>query len=118
MANMGCGSEAHLDFEANIATQLPPVITRIDPSTAAPGDTVTIHGFGFSVVFVDNLILIDDAIVPAESYALNSADPAVAGEIEMLTVTIPSTTAAGTYNIALAVYSNTSNSSVTLTVTP
>ncbi len=112
-----CGDVAPSDvFEANVATGLPPTVTRVAPTTAAVGSTVTIFGYGFSVIPTDDIVLIGGVVVPASTYDV--ATPQAAGEIEQLTVVIPVDQPVGATTLGLVVYDEASNNDVALTITP
>lgn len=110
-----CGSGAS-SFESDVPTDTPPTITRIDPATGTSGQTVTIFGFGFSLVPQNNAILIGDTSVTAETYAL--VDPSLPDEIEQLTFVVPDGMSIGDHSITLVVGEYTSNSDILFSVTP
>lgn len=114
----GCGEgeTAAFEFDESVPLQLQPYVARITPTTAKTGDTITIVGFGYSVIPNQNAIVLDTATVAAESYAVA---PAPAGtELEQLTFQVPSTLAVGTYSVGVVVYDNSSNNEQTLTIIP
>ncbi|MBI4366569.1 MAG: IPT/TIG domain-containing protein [Deltaproteobacteria bacterium] len=114
----GCGSalppESELD--PTIATFLDPILTRAAPIAGRAGDTITLFGFGFSVEHPNNLVHIGGTITPATSYAL--VNPAIAGEIERLTFTVPAAATVGATTVFLSVFDRASNNSVAFTVLP
>lgn len=111
-----CGNQGLLDFDVNVATQIPPTVTRLSPSVARAGDLVTIFGMGFSMVAADNFILVGTSSAVASSYALVS--PPATGELETLTFTVPNAVATGVTSLLVSVYDNVSNGDILLTVTP
>lgn len=116
---IGCGSAADdrvEPFDASVATQVAPVVTRINPTFGRAGDIITIFGMGFSVIPEDNIVLLTSAAAPAFSYSL--ASPAGSGEVEQLTFAIPTNARAGITSVIVNVYDNSSNSDITLMVNP
>lgn len=116
---IGCGSAADdrvEPFDASVATQVAPVVTRISPTIGRAGDVITIFGVGFSVIPEDNIVLFASAAALALSY--NLASPAGSGEVEQLTFVIPTNATTGTTSVIVNVYDNSSNSDITLMVTP
>lgn len=113
---MGCGAENVSDFDASVATQSPPVIRRVNPTTGRDGDTVTIFGFGFSSAPALNIINVGTATTVATAYAL--VDPSANGEIESLTFTVPPGASVSTGGVFVTVGDWTSNSDIQFTVNP
>ena len=111
----GCGSSDSL-VNTDVVTDTPPVVSRITPTTGGAGDTVTIFGLGFSVVPQNNFISVGGAAAIAETYAL--VDPPLSSEIESLTLVIPDDAVAGDQPVTVTVGDFSSNSDVTITVTP
>jgi hypothetical protein len=111
---LSCGQSLST-FDASIATQTFPYINRVDPATGKAGDTITIYGFGFSVAAPNNVVSLGGSSTVAGAYTL-LATPA-AGEIESLTVTIPSGVTVGDTFVFITTFGNTSNANVTFTVT-
>lgn len=97
-----------------VPTSTPPIITRVDPATAAPGDTVTIFGFGFTSTAQLNFVFLDSAVILADSYEV-LATP-TEDEIEAITFTVPDDSADGDYSIMIEVYDNLSNTDKLLTI--
>jgi hypothetical protein len=112
LAFFACGSAT----ESPSVTADSPVVTRLSPTTATAGNTVTIIGYGFSVIPSDNIVVIGGSAIPATSYAL--VDPAVAGEIEQLTFTVPSGLTVGTDSLYILRSEAVSNTDVQLTISP
>lgn len=116
---VGCGSatdDLPGSFDASVATQVAPVVTRISPTIGRAGDIITIFGVGFSVIPEDNIVLLTSAATPAFSYTANNA--AGSGEVEQLAFVIPSNAKSGVTFVLVSVYGNSSNSDITLIVTP
>lgn len=111
-----CGNVDELVFDPQVATQLPPVISRVDPTHGRAGDSITILGFGFSLVPEENIVHCAGTTALADSYSL--VIPPVDGELEQLTFTIPATAATGVTTTFLSVYDNTSNADIAFTVDP
>lgn len=112
---VGCGSSGDL-FDATIPSQVNPIVTRIDPTSANAGDTVTIFGIGFSAVPELNVIVMGSATTSANNYSLL---PSPSGdEVESLTFVVPSGITPGTYPIYVVVVDNVSNTNVTITINP
>lgn len=112
-----CGSESDpFDFDPSVSTQALPYVNRVEPTSGQAGDTVTIFGFGFSVAPANNTINIGKRSAIAATYALK--DPPSTGEIETLTVTIPSGAETGAAPVFVTVFDWTSNSDIQLTVNP
>lgn len=112
-----CGSgEPVDDFDASVATQAPPLVTRINPNNGRAGDTITVFGLGFSIAPGNNIITVGGSSTAATAYAL--VNPPAAGEIESLTFTVPAGATAGATTIFVTVLDNTSNNNVPFTVNP
>lgn len=109
----GCGGSDEY-YDSTVPTQSYPVISRIAPATASAGDTVTLFGFGYSVVPEFNIISIEGVEVFADTYSLLS--PPVSGEVESLTFTVPAGLTAGAHNIFVIVCDNPSNTNLALTI--
>lgn len=104
------------NYPSDVPTDSPPIVSRVDPSAGAPGDSITIFGLGFSIAAPDNTVIIGGAAVAATSYRL--VDPPTSTEIEALTATVPTGAAVGTSSVVVVVDDQTSNADVTFTVTP
>lgn len=111
-----CGSSSGVGLPSDIPTNSTPVVSRIDPTSGKAGDSITIYGFGFSTSITNNIIIMGNAAVPADSY--NLVEPPVADEIEYLTATVPEDAEAGENSVEVLVYDNVSNADITFTVTP
>lgn len=111
----GCG-DAQSDVSNTAPTGVTPVVTRLDPTTATAGDTVTIFGAGFSVVPTANIIVIGNIAVAASTYAV--VDPPAAGEVEQLTFIVPTGLTTGADAVLVLVEDAVSNTNVQLTVNP
>ena len=112
-ASCGGGGSGYPD---DVPTQLPPTVASVEPTSGPVGTTITINGFGYSVAAPNDIVIIGDSAVSAESYAL--VNPPTATEIESLTATVPAGTPLGANSIVVVVYDNASNGDVTFTVTP
>ena len=111
----GCGSgNGATEIDASIATQSPPVVVRVNPTSGHAGDAVTIFGLGFSAQAGSNIVSIGATSTTASSYAL--VNPPAAGEIESLTFTVPSGAATGANSVFVTVFENTSNTNIQFTV--
>ena len=110
-----CGSSSS-QFEPDIPTDSPPIISRIEPTTGPAGTVITIYGFGFSYAAPINIISIGEAATPATSYRL--LDTPTSTEIEALEATLPDDVAVGESPVIVIVYENASNSDIIFTVTP
>lgn len=118
---IGCGSatdDSVEPFDASVATQVAPVVTRINPATGRAGDIITIFGVGFSVIPEDNIVLLTKAAAATSALSYNLASPAGSGEVEQLTFVIPTNATAGITAVIVNVYDNSSNSDITLLVNP
>ena len=110
----GCGSPSI--FADDIPTNAPPIVSRVDPTSGSPGDTITIFGFGFSLVPPNNIVVIGGTATPATDYTL--LDQPTATEIEALTVVVPDGAQAGESGVVVVVHDFSSNADVLFTVTP
>lgn len=108
-----CGSAD--EYDSSVPTQLAPYVNRVDPVNGKAGDVITIFGFGYSVVYSNDIVTIGGAAASASAY--NLLDGTTAGEIESLTVTVPAGVTVGTDSVFVTVFGNTSNANVTFTVT-
>ena len=115
IASCGSANETS-NVNASVATQLPPVIARVSPTSGRAGDSVTIFGFGFSSAAASNVINVGGQAVAASSYAL--LNPPAAGEIESLTFAVPSGATTGAGGIFVTVFELTSNADVQFIVNP
>jgi hypothetical protein len=114
-AVMSCGNAELRHFDERVVMQFPPTVTRVSPTSAKAGDTVTIVGIGFSVIPADNIIQVGSSVTVAQTYAL-TATPAE-GELEQITFTVPVDVGIGAASLALSIYDNTSNANIAVTVT-
>ncbi|MBI2092400.1 MAG: IPT/TIG domain-containing protein, partial [Deltaproteobacteria bacterium] len=103
-----------LEFDSTVPMQLSPYVHRIDPANGKAGDTVTILGFGFSAEAGSNIISFGGEEAVAASYA--EVSPAVEGELESLTATVPDGVSVGDAPVYVTVFSNTSNANVSFTI--
>lgn len=115
-AAFGCGSGTSPQFSADVPTDAPPTVSRVDPASANAGDTVTIFGFGFSIVPDNNIVSIGEAITAASGYRL--LDSPTSSEIEAITITIPGGISPADHPVVVVVGENISNADITLTVVP
>ena len=109
-----CGSVD--PYSPNVVTDLPPTVTRVDPTTGPAGTRIQVFGFGFSVAAPENIVIIGNSAVAAETYDL-VVNP-TSDEIEVLTATVPNDVELGDASIVVVVGSHTSNADVLFTVTP
>lgn len=117
LLDIGCGSNSETNlFDASVATEAPPIITRIDPTSARAGETVTIFGLGFSNGAPNNIVTVGGVSTSATAYGL--VNPPAAGEIETLTFTVPTNATTGASSIFVTVFDNTGNTDVQLTINP
>lgn len=114
IAVSACGSA--VPYSPNVATDLPPTVTRITPASGPVGTTIQIFGFGFSVAAPENVVIIGDTGASATSYDL-VANP-TSDEIEVLTADIPNDTPLGESSVVVVVGEHVSNADVMFTVTP
>ena len=112
---ISCGSDLP-QLSATIPTQTPPVIQRLDPATLARGATLSVFGFGYSIVPEENIVTIGARSQVAESYDVvaNGAN----GEAEVLTLTLPQDLPIGDQTVFVIVQGRTSNADLTVTVQP
>lgn len=112
-----CGG-ASGEFSDNVPTGSVPFLSRAIPSSMSLGDSVTIFGYGFSIVPEENLVILGDLEIVAEDYEL--LDPSVAedGEIESISFTVPSDASLGAQTLTVTVLDNDSSNSLNVTVTP
>jgi hypothetical protein len=103
-------------FQADVPTDAPPIIDRVDPNAGSTGDPITIFGFGFSTSIPENIVIIGGAAISATSYRL--LDNPTDREIEAITVDVPEGAELGEGPIYVQVHGNQSNSDVSFTVTP
>lgn len=118
LIDFGGGGDASITFDPCVVTGLPPVISTITPAAAsiAGGTVVTISGYGYCNAAPMNVVTIGTAAVSATSYGLVAAPTAT--DIESLTFTLPATTPVGVQTVFVTVVGSTSNTNLTLTVTP
>lgn len=85
-----------------------PKISTFSPSSASPGDTITIDGDGFTAATGADLIASDGTVVPMINFSIVSDD--------QVTADVDPATATGTYSVRVTGALNVSNSLGTLTV--
>lgn len=107
-----CGGSS---FPADVATQTMPVVSQVDPSAGAPGDTITVFGFGFSSIPQSNVVVIGGAASAASEYRL--LEEPTEAQIESITATVPEDAQAGEGSLVVLVHETPSNADVTFTVT-
>ena len=110
-----CGGSAS-EFSDDIPTELPPIVSRVEPLEGPSGTEIKIYGFGFSVNIPVNVVLIGGQAESAVNYEL-LPDPTDT-EIEMLTASVPEGAAEGPSPVVVIVYENVSNQDVVFNVTP
>lgn len=112
-----CGA-ASGEFSDNVPTGSAPFLSRAVPEPMSFGDSVTIFGYGFSIVPEENLVILGDLEIPAEDYEL--VDPAFAqtGEIESITFTVPLDASLGVQTLTVTVLDNDSSNSLNITLQP
>ena len=110
-----CGGDT-AQFSETVPTQSIPIIQRLNPTILSRGDTLSVFGFGFSLIPQENVISIGNTAIAAASYAL--ADTGNEGEIEVLTVTIPNDTPLEESSVFVIVNGEISNSNLTITIQP
>lgn len=111
---LSCGSVD--EFDVTVPTMLSPHVHRVDPANGTAGDIITIYGWGFSTEAANNIVSFGGASTTATSYNILAA-PAE-GELETISVVVPVGATAGDLNINVTVFDNTSNASLTFTITP
>jgi hypothetical protein len=111
----GCGSVADI-IDSTVPTQVDPIITRIAPTAASAGDTVTVFGVGFSAAAPLNIVVIEGTEVAANAYTLLAAP--VGNEVESITFVVPVGIAVGTRSIYVVVADNPSNANLSITINP
>lgn len=117
LGGSACGDLTGTDpVGAEIPSGAPPVITRLDPESAAAGSELNVFGVGFALHAPLNVLSIDSYSLLASEYTLLAA-PAD-GEVEQLTFTVPDDIAAGEYAVLLIVDGSPSNGDLSFTVTP
>ncbi len=109
----GCGSGA---FPGDVPSDSPPIVSRIEPNTGAPGEAITLYGVGYSYVPPNNIVIIGGAASTATDYRL--LDNPTEGEVEAIDATVPAEAAGGEEGVVVMVGDNVSNSNITFTVTP
>ncbi len=97
----GCQNSATNTTLANT-----PFVSTLVPNPAAPGDTITLTGQGFSYNPGLNIIILGETSGVAASYTL---DPNNEDGIEQITYTLPDDIEAGTYPLTLLIDGNVSN---------
>ena len=111
-----CGGDTALALDPSIATGSLPILKRVFPTSGKTGDVVTLFGSGFSADAGFNIVSIGGVTAGASAYGL--VDPSTGGEVESLTVTLPTGLSLGAQTIFVIVFDNTSNTDTAFTVTP
>ncbi len=111
-----CGGSGSDPYPNDVPTHAPPLVTRIDPDSASPGDTVTIYGLGYSIIPEYNLITFGSVSAVADSY--DFLDPPGDGEFEIITVVIPDDVEVGINPVMVTVHQTTSNDDVSIDIIP
>ncbi len=110
-----CGS-SQSSFEHDIPTQQSPIIMNIDPTQASAGEQITISGIGFSSSAPNNIIMLNDAAIPASTYdIITNANSSALEQIEFI---LPDDLDIGDNTIVVIVYDHTSNADFQLEVMP
>jgi hypothetical protein len=110
----GCGSGA-TKFSETVPTQSIPIIKRVEPTTVTRNATLSLFGFGFSVIPSENIVSLGNTATVATSYAL--AETGNEGEIEVLQITVPADADLGENLIFMTVDNVASNADQKATVT-
>ncbi|MBI2335622.1 MAG: hypothetical protein HYU97_02530 [Deltaproteobacteria bacterium] len=92
-----------------------PFINFVSPNPASLGDTVEIHGFGFSPAAPTNIIILGDTALVAASF--NFSTTPTSQDLETLGLVIPPDFTPGTYALTLVVEDEISNT-ISLTISP
>lgn len=112
-----CGS-ASGEFSDTVPTQSTPFLTRTSPTDLQVNDTATIFGLGFSIVPEENVILLGEQEILAETYDLVDPFEAQNGEVEKITFTVPANAAFGMQNLLVTVLENESSNALNVNVSP
>ncbi len=115
MLAASCGGTSS-DYNPNVPTNSPPIVSRVDPSAGSVGDEISIFGLGFSIAYPEDIVVVGGAATSATSYRL--LDNPTANEIEAITFTVPADAALGEGPIYVQVDGNSSNVDVSFTVIP
>ena len=111
-----CGNNDPLPLDPSVVTKTEPVITTVQPSNGAVGDTIQIVGSGFSTNAPNNIVTLGKIAAGASAYAL-LANPSGAA-IESLTITVPPGATVGDAPVSVTVFDWTSNADIIFTVNP
>lgn len=111
---VSCGSTVESLFDETVVTGVDPYVNRVEPATAAAGDTVTIFGMGFSSVKSFNVVIVNGVEALADSYSLLATPQQY--ELESITFTVPAGIAAGSQPVYVDVLDNISNTNISLTI--
>ena len=113
-AMQSCGSSSGIPDDVPSSTT--PIITRVEPTTAAIGDEITIYGIGFSYAYPNNIVLIGGTATTATYY--DTLDNPEGDEIEYITADVPDEAPEGDDYVMVLVHENPSNTDISITVTP
>ena len=109
-----CGSGS--DYDATVPTDSPPIVSRVDPNAGVASDEITLFGFGFTIAFPENIVVVGGGATSATSYRLLTNPTPT--EIEAITFTVPADAVPGEGPIYVQVYGNASNTDISFTVVP
>lgn len=111
-----CGNSDPLALDSSVVTKTQPVITAVQPTTGAAGESIQILGTGFSIEASNNIVTLGKIATGASAYAL-LANPS-GNSIESLTITVPTGATVGDAPVFVTVFDGTSNADIIFTVKP
>lgn len=112
--SLSCGGSS--DYNPNVPTDSPPIVSRAEPSAGKAGDVISIFGLGYSIAYPEDIVVVGGAATSATSYRL--LDNPTANEIEAITFIVPEDAEIGEGPIYVQVDGNSSNVDVSFTVLP
>jgi len=112
LASLSCVGSS--DYNPNVPTDSPPIVSRVDPSAGMAGDMISIFGLGFSIAYPEDIVVVGGAATSATSYRL--LDNPTDSEIEAITFIVPEEAEIGEGPIYVQVEGNSSNVDVSFTV--
>lgn len=110
-----CGGSSDV-YPDDVVSNTNPIVSRVDPATAARSQEITIYGIGFSIEPPSNIVIIGNSSTSATAHGFIESPTST--EFEYITATIPADTPEGDNSVIVQVHEYSSNTDITIAVTP
>ena len=107
LCSSSCGGSSSDDYSSDVPSGTSPYIQSVNPSAGSAGDQITIKGVGFSSAAPNDIIIIGEEILLADSYSL--LDPPEDVAVEAIVFTLPAGLSAGVNELIVLIHDNVSN---------